>query len=142
MCDWELWMWHMFFESPGSLNDINFMDNSPTMRDTLSGIFPPRFLHELNGVTRTLLYCLADGIYPNWALFVKTIRRGLPPKEKAFARAPEITRKDIERAFEILMARFHILRRPCRLRYRTVIRNFIKACNIIHNMIVEERRDL
>ena len=141
ICDGELWIWHMFFGSPGSLNDINSLDYSPTMQNIRAGSFPPRFPFVVNGKKRTMLYYLADGIYPSWALFVKTIKEAITAKEKAYARAQEGVRMDIERAFGVLTARFHILQRPCRLWYRRDIRKVVKACIILHNMIVEERRN-
>lgn len=51
----------------------------------------------------------------------------------------EAARKDIERAFGILQARWHILDRPCRLWLLHDIRQVMYACIILHNMIVEER---
>ncbi|CDF34493.1 unnamed protein product [Chondrus crispus] len=128
----ELWIWHMFFGSPGSLTDIN---------NIMAGSFPPRFPFFVNGERRTMPYYLADGIYPSWAIFAKTMKEATTAKERAYARAQEGVRKDIERAFGVLMARFHILQRPCRLWYRRDISNVVKACIILHNMIVEGRRD-
>lgn len=87
-----------------------------------------------------MLYYLADGIYPDWAIFVKTISEGTTKKERNYAAAQEGIRKDIERAFGILVARFHILQRPSRLWYQEDIANIMKACIIMHNMIVESCR--
>lgn len=52
----------------------------------------------------------------------------------------EAIRKDVERAFGVLVARFHILAHPSRLWYRRDIENFMKACIIMHNMVVEAHR--
>lgn len=141
ICDSELWIWHAFFGSPGSLNDINILDHSPTVEKIVAGEFPPSLYYEVNGVQRTIPYYLADGIYPNWAIFAKTISEGSTKKERNYARAQEAFRKDIERAFGVLITRFHILRYPARLWYQTDIARVMKACIIIHNMIVETRRD-
>lgn len=73
-----------FFGSPGSLNDINLLYYSPTIRREISGVFHPSIRYEINGVKRTIPYYLADGIYPDWVIFVKSIREGLSRKEKAF----------------------------------------------------------
>lgn len=51
---------------------------------------------------RTILYYLADGIYPNWAIFNKTITTGLPLKERAYVSVQEAMRKDIESAFGVI----------------------------------------
>lgn len=139
--DGELWIWHAFFGSPGSLNDISIMDHSPTIDDIIAGEFPPSLPYWVNGNERKILYYLADGIYPNWAIFVKTISEGVTKKETTYAAAQEAMHKDIERAFGVLTARFHILKRPSRLWYQEDIARVMKACIIIHNMIVEYRRD-
>lgn len=103
--------------------------------------FPPFFPYMLNGKQRTMPYYLADGIYPNWAIFIKTIKDGTAKKDGVFANAQEAIRKDIERAFGVLVARFHILQHPSRLWQRSDVSNVMIACIILHNMIVENRRD-
>jgi hypothetical protein len=58
---------------------------------------------------------LAGGIYPEWATFVKTIPFPQCDKDKLFAAHQEGARKDVERAFGVLQARFAILRNPARM---------------------------
>ena len=53
----------------------------------------------------------------------------------------ESARKDIERAFGILQARFNIIREPARSWSLAHISNIMKTCIILHNMIVEDERD-
>jgi hypothetical protein len=57
-------------------------------------------------------YYLVDGIYPEWAKFLKTIRNSKSSAEAEFGKAQEAARKDIERAFRVLQARFAIVRDP------------------------------
>ncbi|CDF36284.1 unnamed protein product [Chondrus crispus] len=123
ICDGELWILHAFFGSPGSLNDINVLDRSPTMERIIADEFPPSIPYTLNEKQRTMPYYLADGIYSSWAIFMKTIKDNTAKKEEAFAKAQEAIRKDIERAFG------------------NDVSNVMVACIILHNMIVESRRD-
>ena len=47
----------------------------------------------------------------------------------------------MKRAFEILQARFAIIRGPARNMDKTEFSMIMKACVILHNMIVEDERD-
>jgi Plant transposon protein len=58
-----------------------------------------------------------------------------------FAAHQEAVRKDVECAFGVLVARFHILKRPCLLPNREDIASVMLCCVILHNMIVDARRD-
>ena len=86
-------------------------------------------------------YYLADGIYPSWETFVKTIPEPRGNKKKYFAKAQEACRKDVERAFGVLQSRFAIVRGPARLWDEETLHNIMMACIIMHNMIVEDERD-
>jgi hypothetical protein len=55
-------------------------------------------------------YYEADGIYPNWATFVKSVKDPGDKMEAEFAKTQEAACKDIERAFGVLQARFAIVR--------------------------------
>jgi hypothetical protein len=58
-------------------------------------------------------YYLADGIYPRWAIFVKTITDAVPGGIKSwFAKCHEAYRKDVDHAFDVLQARFVVVRFP------------------------------
>jgi Plant transposon protein len=80
-------------------------------------------------------------VYPAWAFFIKSIRNALPPKDKRYERAQEAVRKDVERAFAALVARWHILKQLYRLAKRDEMANVMKACILMNNMIVYARRD-
>jgi hypothetical protein len=83
-------------------------------------------------------YYLADGIYPNWSTFVKIIPRPLGAKRKYFASKQESARKDVERAFGVLQSRFAIVRGPVRYWDEETLAYIMKACIIMHNMIIED----
>jgi hypothetical protein len=74
IADAELRIWHVFFGSLGSMNDSNVLDNSSTVKSIIAGDFPPKCNYRVNGNTYTMLYDLADGIYPTWAIFQKSDR--------------------------------------------------------------------
>jgi hypothetical protein len=67
-----------FFGLPRSLNDINVLHRFPLF-SKLAGGFAPACNYKVNGHQYTMGYYLADGIYPAWATFVKTIQT---PKTK------------------------------------------------------------
>jgi len=63
-------------------------------------------------------------------------------KRKKFAAAQELARKDVERAFGVFQAQFAIVRGPARLYQSELLKDILMACIILHNMIVEDERDL
>lgn len=83
-----------------------------------------------------------DGIYPKWSTIAKTIQMPQTQKAKNYARAQESARKDVDCAFGVLPSRFHIIQQPCRYFRLATMKNIIKACIIMHNMIVEDECDL
>ncbi|XP_021751240.1 uncharacterized protein LOC110716895 [Chenopodium quinoa] len=53
---------------------------------------------------------------------------------------PAAARKDVERAFGVLQARFAIIRKQSLAYDEDILRDIMKACIIMHNMIVEDKR--
>jgi hypothetical protein len=133
----DLWIWHAFFGMPGSLNDINVLDRSPIFAALAEGRTAP-VNYTINGHEYTMGYYLADEIYPNWSTFVKTIPRPLGAKRKYFASKQESARKDVEWAFGVLQSCFAIVRGPVRYWDEETLANIMKACIIMHNMIIED----
>ncbi|CAL9001379.1 unnamed protein product, partial [Prunus brigantina] len=83
----------------------------------------------------------ADGIYLRWTTFVKSIPHPRSHKQKFFAAHQEGYRKDVERCFGILQARWAIIRGAARLFDEEVLRSIMMTCIILHNMIVEDEYD-
>ena len=135
----DLWIWHAFFGMPGSTNDINVLDRSSLFEDFVRGT-SPRASFTVNNREYGLTYLLADGIYPNWATFVKTISNPIGQKKKWFAKCQEAARKDVERAFGVLQARFRIIHNPCKLWNVDSMKKIMIAAIILHNMIIEDER--
>lgn len=49
----------------------------------------PRLKYEVDKKIYKLLYCLEDGIYTNWGVFIDTLTEYFFTKEKTFSRAQE-----------------------------------------------------
>ncbi|GKA04403.1 putative nuclease HARBI1 [Tanacetum coccineum] len=112
VASYDLWIWHAFFGTPGSCNDINVLHRSPVFNDVLEGR-APKVSYVVNGKQKNMAYYLTDGIYPSWAAFVKSISSPQIRKHRLFAQHQEAVRKDVERAFGVLQARFAFLRHHC-----------------------------
>ena len=125
---------------PGSHNDINVLQRS-TLFARLAEGQDPEVNYTINGHDYTMCYYLAYGIYPSWATFVKTIPEPQGNKNNFFALAQESCRKDDERAFGVLQARFAIVRGPGHFWDDDTLSLIMRACVIMHNMIIEDERD-
>ncbi|GJR39834.1 ALP1-like protein [Tanacetum coccineum] len=97
---------YAFFEMASVNNDINVLDNSSLFDDLLNDtthVLP----YEVNGVGYEKGYYLADGIYPQWATFVKSFTVANDAKHAYFKRRQEGAGKDAERAFGVLQGNLH-----------------------------------
>ena len=101
----------------------------------------PAVHYSINGHDYTIGYYLTDGIYPKWATFVKTILTPQGQMYKLFTVVQEACRKDVERAFRVLQARFAIIRGPAQFFNLETLQKIMKACIILHNVIVKDERD-
>jgi hypothetical protein len=123
--------------NPGAMNDLNVLERSPLFENAVCGE-ASRVDFVVNGNEYKYAYWLGDGIYPPYACFVKTVQNPTTRMQKMFASAAqEAKRKDIEQAFGILQARFHILTTPCRLWDRFAMKEVMKICVILHNLIID-----
>jgi len=140
VASYDLWIWHAFFGPPGTLNDINVLDRSPVFDDIIKGQ-APQVIYSVNGREYHMAYYLTDGIYPRWTTFIQSITLPQHPKAVLFAQHQEAARKDVERAFGVLQARFAIVKNPAMFWDKVKIGKIMRACILIHNMIVENERD-
>jgi hypothetical protein len=141
VASYDLWIWHTFFGLPRSHNDIHVLERSSEFSNLAEGCVPP-LNYSLNDHNYTMGYYLADGIYLPRATFIKTIHAPQGNKRKNFAAAQELARKDVERTFGVFRARFAIVCGPARLHKHEMLKEIMMACIILHNMIVEDERDL
>ena len=141
-CDEDLWIWHLFVGCPGSQNDLNVMHASPLYLSMTGGEWPPRTCsYTVNGTTRTLLYNLVNGNFPPFAFFVSPFPDPTTEVETTFNRLQEALRKDVERLYAVLSARYHIALHPARhVTVKTMV-TVAKAVAILQNMVTEKRRD-
>nr|GEX05181.1 hypothetical protein [Tanacetum cinerariifolium] len=82
-------------------NDINVLDNSSLFDDLLNDTAPV-LPYVVNGVGYEKWYYLADGIYPQWATFVKSFMVSNDAKHAYFKKRQEGARKDVKRASGVL----------------------------------------
>uniref|UniRef100_A0A0D3AWG7 Uncharacterized protein n=1 Tax=Brassica oleracea var. oleracea TaxID=109376 RepID=A0A0D3AWG7_BRAOL len=108
-----------------TLNDINVLDRLHVFDDIIKGQ-APQVTFSVNGREYRMTYYLTDGIYLKWTTFIQSIPIPQGPKAVLFAQHQEAVRKDVERAFGVLQARFAVI---------------MRACIILHNMIIEDERD-
>lgn len=137
----DLWIWHAYFGFPGSLNDINVLDRSNLFSEWAEGR-APEVNYVLNGHNYDMGYYLANGIYPPYSTFFKTISTPQGNERKHFAKMQESVRKDVERAFGVLQARFAIVRGPAHFWDIETLKYIMLASIIMHNMIIEDEREL
>jgi Plant transposon protein len=108
----------------------------------LSGTFPPFTpKYRINGDDFAWFYYLADGIYPAWKIFVRSLREPKNEKQRSFCRLQEGVRKCVERVFGVFFRRFKVMFVSSELWSVEKMGVIAKACVILHNMIVEVRKD-
>nr|GEY96860.1 protein ALP1-like [Tanacetum cinerariifolium] len=122
----------------GANNDINVLDNSPLFDDLLDDLAPV-VPYVVNGVEYRNGYYLADGIYSEWANFVKSFTVATDPKHTYFKQRQESARKDVERAFDVLQGRWRLIQQPARTYEVNTLRRIMYAGIIMHNMILEDQ---
>eukprot|EP00980_Cylindrotheca_fusiformis_P016980 scaffold5160_cov152-Cylindrotheca_fusiformis.AAC.5 len=143
--DYNLFFWHAAYGFAGTLNDLNILNLSPLLRSLMDGTFigleqeAEVVPYNIGDEQFERLFVLVDGIYPDYSRFVKGFKEPLTPPEKVFTQWQEAARKDIERAFGVLQARFQCVARPIHLMSMKKITEMVAASLILHNMCVSDR---
>ncbi len=146
LCDESIRIWHIFFGCPGTYtgtyNYLNTLGCSPLFADVKVGSFPPAApVVNIEDFQLSWFYWLTDGIYPRWSRFFSAYREPSTAEEKSFNAHKEEVRKSVERVFGVLFKRFGIMYQPARVHHVEAMRSIVLCCVILHNMIVEERKD-
>jgi hypothetical protein len=85
------------------------------------------------------MYILVDGIYPHLIRFVHCIKEAKQVKDKVYTAWQEGARKDIERAFGILKAKWQCLTRPMhQIKLEQIGARMTYCCMILHIMCVSD----
>nr|GEV29209.1 hypothetical protein [Tanacetum cinerariifolium] len=100
--------WQGQYGRAGANNDINVLDNS-SLFDYLLDDLALAVPYVVNGVGYRNGYYLADGIYPEWASFVKSFTAATDSKHTYFKQHQESARKDVERAFGVLQGHWGLI---------------------------------
>jgi hypothetical protein len=96
VASYDTWIWHAFFGTSRTQNDINVLGQSKVFQSVISGSAPTV---TFNVIRFANPYYLADGIYPRWSTFIKTIPNPRGIAEKLFAKKQKAYQKDVERCF-------------------------------------------
>lgn len=85
------------------MNDLNILSVSPHFSDVLAAHFPPFAVsYDIGEETFDWMYYLADGIYPDYKIFVKSFSNPTARNHKSFSGLQESVRKCVERVFGVL----------------------------------------
>jgi len=128
-----------FFGELGSLNDLNILDKSEILGNIFTGALNLLInKYKIDGEKIDFMYFLTDRIYPDYSIFVKTLRVPCNEKEHFYCARQELEQKNVECAFGNLVAKWRILKQKFWLWYLNEIDDIVKSCVIMHNMIVED----
>ncbi|XP_076924851.1 uncharacterized protein LOC143587440 [Bidens hawaiensis] len=145
-----------FMDEYISIGESTAMESHKKFCETIVNIFSTEYLRSpnTNDITRLLVVVDQRGFpgmlgsidcmhwkWKNCPTAWKDDSGTKRNKYKHFVKAQESSRKDVGRAFRVLQQRFAIIRGPSRMFKVSVLTNIMKACVILHNMIIEDERD-
>jgi hypothetical protein len=85
------------------------------MFDDLASGNAPQVSYTVNGKEYNMGYYLDGGIYPEWATLITDISCPQTRQQELFTQKQHEYRKDVERAFGVLQAKYAICKGPARL---------------------------
>ncbi|XP_006657810.1 uncharacterized protein LOC102718376 [Oryza brachyantha] len=135
------WIWHAFFGAVGSNNEITILSQPQLFTEALKGQ-ATQVQFSVNGRQYNTGYYLADRIYPEGNVFIKTVPLPQSEKDRLFVRHQEGARKDVQEAFGLLQSRFAIVRGPTRFFQQETLVKVMQACIILHNMTLEDEKEM
>ena len=135
----DMYIYQAYVGLPGCLNDLNILSRTDTQKKYMRS-YAIRHRFKLGATTYKGAYFLADGIYPKWAWFVKTIPLPVTRKQRFFAKKQEGVRKDVERAFGRLHSKWHILKNPGRCHKVKYLKIIWLCCISLHNMTIRDQQ--
>ena len=101
----------------------------------------PKCKYVVNDRKYNIGYLLSDGFYPRWPTFDKGISLPQGPKVRLFVEYQEAVKKEVEITFRVPQSRFAIICGPTRNMDKVELGMIMKACVILHNMIIKDKRD-
>jgi hypothetical protein len=117
---------------PSSCNDIIVLHRSPLFDNLAQGI-GPQVTYTVNGRVYHMGYYIANVIYPPWATLISGISMTQSMKQYFTIKQSEY-RKDVERAFGVLQAKFAIIKGPARQWSVVDLKFIVDYVIILHNM--------
>ena len=113
---------------------------SPLFRDVISNYYKMERRTEYqtirNGRRRRRCYLLAEGIFPDYPIFAKTIHDAPHKRQRRYSKIQESVRKTVQRFFGVLQSRFEYLGRENRKWELCDVITISQDCVILHNKIV------
>ena len=137
ICGHDMYFYQVYVGLPGSLNDIAIMGQT-TMQSNYMESGAIDMTYTIAGEEFTGAYFLADGIYPDFPYLVKSVAEPVTQQEKLFATVQEGCRKDVERAFGRMLAKWHVLAGAARSWSLNRLTEIWLTCFILHNMTIRD----
>ena len=139
ICGHDMYFYQAYVGLPGSPNDINIMGQTTMQSNYMeSGAIDMKYM--VAGEEFTGAYFLVDGIYPDFPYLVKTVAEPITAQEKLFSKVQEGCRKDVERAFGRMLAKWHVLAGAARSWSLQHLSEIWQTCFILHNMTLRDQQ--